>query len=84
MADKDDKEQFPVNLHDVNGGMVGTADHDEDLLNPALRDHLVESGGKTYAWNQRNARWTEVAGTIKLGRTEKVEPAPPAGAQPKP
>jgi len=79
-----DKEVFPINLYDSNGAQVGTAEHDEDLLDPSMREHLLESGGKTYKWDQRNGRWTQVVDTIKLGKTEKVEAAPPAGAASRP
>ena len=69
-----DKEVFPINLYDSNGAQVGTAEHDEDLLDPSMREHLLESGGKTYKWDQRNGRWTQVADTIKLGKAEAVQP----------
>lgn len=58
-----------VRLYDANGQHVGSMDADEE---PA-KDGLVESGGKTYVWNQRNNQWREASGTASAKFT-KVDP----------
>ena len=67
-----------VRLYDANGLQVGSMDADEE---PA-KDGLVESGGKTYLWNQRNNQWREVSGTAsakftKVNTEERDGPAAP-------
>lgn len=62
MADK-----FSTHLYDAGGGYVGTLESEHDLMgDPYVRDQALEHGGKTYVWNQRNMRWQEPAGTLKV------------------
>lgn len=67
-----------VRLYDANGLHLGSMAVDEE---PA-KDGLVESGGKTYMWNQRNNQWREVSGTFK-GKTERAASAANAQEAPK-
>ena len=54
----EDKQMYPVNLYDANGGYVGTVEHEHDVN--ADRDRPLTAGGKTYAYQARADRWMEV------------------------
>lgn len=61
-----------VKLYDANGAQTGTAEAEDE---PG-REGVVEHGGKTYVWNQRNAQWREAAATVKLkGSATAAAPA---------
>ena len=70
---------YIVSLYDANGQYVADASTDQDLSQAANRDYVVDSGGKIYVWNQRNAQWRESAGVITLGKGE----AKPTQSEPK-
>lgn len=74
------KQSYPTLLYDANGGFVGSVDYDEDMAAPENRNRVVESGGKNYLWNQRNARFEEAGDTVKLGTAqlpkEEKQPGP--------
>lgn len=69
-----EKKTYEVNLYDANGAYVGTAEHDEDMLDPAMRTKVLESGGKQYTWDQRNGRWIETGGVVKIHKPETPKP----------
>jgi len=67
---------YIVSLYDANGQYIADASTDQDLSQAANRDYVVDSGGKIYVWNQRNAQWRESVGVITLGKGE-AKPAQP-------
>jgi len=54
----EDKQMYPVNLYDPNGGFVGTVEHEHDVN--ADRDRPLTAGGKTYVYQARSDRWVQV------------------------
>ena len=52
--------------------MVDTVEHDSDLLAGEMRTAVLEHGGKTYLWDQRNAQWRQATDTVSLGRAAKA------------
>ena len=71
-------EKYPARLYDAQGMHVADIESDEDLTAATARENVVEAGGKTYIWNQRNGQWRPATGTVKIGRVEKVGAAAPA------
>lgn len=73
-----DKQMYPVNLYDANGGYLGQVEHDEDVSADRARPMTV--GGKTYVYQARSDRWTEVGeayevkGKPKLPDQDQSEP----------
>ena len=65
--------KYPTNLYDANGQQVGAVEHEDDLSQAAAKDGVIESGGKTYVWNQRNNQWREATNVHKIGRAEQVK-----------
>lgn len=65
-------DKIEVRLYDANGGQVGTTDADAE----PDKEGLIESGGKTYVWNQRNGQWREARGSAKstFKKLEDVQP----------
>jgi hypothetical protein len=69
-------DEYVVQLYGTGGDYVTDAFTDQDLSLASNREMVIDSGGKIYVWNQRNAQWRESAGVITLGK-EIVKPAEP-------
>lgn len=77
-----EKQSYPVQLYDANGGHVGAAEHDEDMMAPDARNKMIESGGKHYLWDQRSGRWMEAGGVVKVSKAEAPQAAAATPAAP--
>lgn len=51
-----------LRLYDANGAQTGAADTDVE----PNREGVLDVGGKTYVWNQRNSQWREATTVAKL------------------
>lgn len=77
-----EKQMVPVRLWDEASNVVAEVEYDaEDVPEGALRPDVLEHGGKTYVWNQRNGQY-RIASPVKVGGTKQdLTPAQTAEAQ---
>ena len=59
-----------VRFYDQEGLDLGGTSLDEE----PDRNGLVEYGGYLHMWNQRNAQWRRVSGTVQVPRSQPKAP----------